>query len=201
MKIRIDAKTAFSSIIILGAILAVTFGVYSTGDLKVTDGKEIAVFETSKGNFEIELDRAKAPITVENFVAYVKAGHYDGTVFHRVISGFMIQGGGFTPDGNKKSTNAPIKLESNNGLSNKKGTVAMARTMVEDSATAQFFVNVVDNDFLDYTPTNAGYAVFGKVVSGMETIEAIRTVPTTTKFGMENWPTEDVVINKAYMKS
>lgn len=162
--------------------------------------KEIAVFETSKGNFEVQLNRMAAPITVENFVQYVNEGHYDGTVFHRVIGNFMVQGGGFTADGKQKSVREPIKLESNNGLKNKVGSVAMARTNVPDSATAQFFINVVDNDFLNYAPGNDGYAVFGKVTSGMEVVDSIRQVQTETKQGMADWPKEDVTINKAYMK-
>lgn len=161
---------------------------------------EIVIFETSTGNFEIELNREKAPISVENFLQYVNAGHYDGTIFHRVIPDFMVQGGGFTPDGTQKKVNAPIKLESKNGLRNDKGTVAMARTSVEDSATCQFFVNVKDNFFLNYKPGNPGYAVFGKVVSGMDVIDKIRQVKTTVKQGMKDWPATDVIINKAFVK-
>ena len=167
------------------------------GDVKMD---EIVVFETSMGNIEVELNREKAPITVENMVSYVKAGHYDGLVFHRVIPGFMVQGGGFTPDGTQKDTNAPIKLESDNGLKNDRGTIAMARTMVPDSASSQFFINVADNDFLNKAPGNDGYAVFGNVISGMDVADKIVAVSTTTKNGMQDWPVEDVVINKAYMK-
>lgn len=162
--------------------------------------KEIAVFETSKGTIEVELDRQNAPVTVENFVSYVKAKHFDGTVFHRVIPGFMIQGGGFTADGAQKETNAPIKLESGNGLKNLAGSIAMARTNVPDSATSQFFINTVDNAFLDYAPGNPGYAVFGKVVKGIEVVESIGASETETKQGMADWPVEDIVIVKAYMK-
>ncbi len=162
--------------------------------------KEIAVLETTKGNIEIELNRAKAPITVANFVTYVNEGFYNGTIFHRVISNFMIQGGGFTPDGTEKDTHAPIKLESNNGLHNGIGTVAMARTNAPNSATSQFFINVADNSFLDYAPGNDGYAVFGKVVSGMDTVNAIKSVETSTNGGSDDWPTEDVIITGAYMK-
>ena len=161
----------------------------------------IVVMETSKGNIEIELNPGKAPISVENFLNYVKKNHYDGTVFHRVISNFMIQGGGFTPDGEQKPVDSPIKLESNNDLKNDEGTIAMARTMVPDSATSQFFINVKDNDPLNYDlEGNDGYAVFGKVTSGMEVVNAIKTISTGTKFGMQDWPTEDVVITKIYMK-
>jgi len=165
-------------------------------DIKST----VVMLETSKGNIEIELDANAAPITVENFLQYVNDGHYDGTVFHRVIEGFMIQGGGFTTDGNEKSTRSPIKLESQNGLKNDKGTVAMARTSIPDSATSQFFVNVVDNGFLNAAPGNDGYAVFGKITSGMDIVEAIRVVETRSRSGMGDWPVEDVVITKAYVK-
>ncbi len=166
-----------------------------------TDMKEIVVLETSKGNIEIELDAGNAPITVENFLGYVNSGFYDGTVFHRVIPNFMVQGGGFTPDGTQKPTNPAIKLESDNGLKNNRGTVAMARTNQPDSATSQFFINVVDNAFLDYAPGNDGYAVFGKVVSGMDVVDEIKEVPTTVKFKFyADWPVEDVIIEKAYVK-
>jgi peptidyl-prolyl cis-trans isomerase A (cyclophilin A) len=132
-------------------------------------------------------------------VEYVKAGHYNGTIFHRVIDGFMIQGGGMTPDMKEKPTRAPIPLESRNGLSNTRGTVAMARTSVPDSATAQFFINVKDNAFLDAarSPDGNGYAVFGKVVEGMDVVDKIRKVPTTTKPPHGDVPVQAVVINKA----
>ncbi|MFN2423355.1 MAG: peptidylprolyl isomerase [Cryomorphaceae bacterium] len=150
--------------------------------------------ETSMGDFTLELDSGRAPITVNNFLTYVDSGHYDGTIFHRVISNFMVQGGGFTPDGQQKPTNDPIMLESKTGLKNDVGTVAMARTNAPNSATAQFFINVKDNDFLNYTPGNPGYAVFGKVASGMETVNAIRNVETGTFQQMGDWPLEPVVI-------
>jgi cyclophilin family peptidyl-prolyl cis-trans isomerase len=136
---------------------------------------------TSKGDIVIELDRAKAPVTVENFLKYVKKGQYDGTVFHRVIKDFMIQGGGFDKEMTEKPTDAPIKNEATNGLSNRRGTIAMARTNDPNSATAQFFINVVDNGMLDARPGSAGYAVFGKVIRGMEVCDAIRAVPTGRK--------------------
>ena len=158
------------------------------------------ILETNKGNIEIELYPNKSPLTVVNFINYVKKGHYDGTVFHRVINDFMIQGGGFTPDGNQKPVDLPIKLESNNGLTNDLGTIAMARTMIQDSATSQFFINVKDNDFLNYAPGNPGYAVFGKAVSGMEIVNQIKSVKTITKNGMGDWPVEDIIIEKAYIK-
>ena len=129
--------------------------------------------ETTKGAIEVELDYEKAPVTAANFVQYVVNGHFDSTVFHRVILGFMIQGGGFTPGGAQKPVRDPIELESRNGLKNLRGTIAMARTMVPDSATCQFFINLVDNDLLDHRPGNDGYAVFGKVTQGMEVVDAI----------------------------
>lgn len=158
------------------------------------------VFETNKGNIEIQLDYDNAPITVENFLKYVEEGHYDGLVFHRVIKGFMIQGGGFTPDGTQRKTNPPIKLESDNGLKNEIGTVSMARTSVPDSATSQFFINTKNNDFLNKGFRDDGYAVFGKVVSGMDVVRNIENVQTTYKNGMPDWPAQDIIITKAYVK-
>jgi peptidyl-prolyl cis-trans isomerase B (cyclophilin B) len=155
--------------------------------------------ETSKGIITLELDTEKAPESVENFVAYARSGHYDGTVFHRVIPGFMIQGGGFTPDMQQKPTNPPIKNEAANGLKNDKGTIAMARTSVPDSATAQFFINVKDNGFLNHTsptPQGWGYAVFGKVTDGMDVVESIENVTTANKGGHQDVPVTDVIIEK-----
>ncbi len=152
---------------------------------------------TSMGDIVIELDAQKAPKSVANFEQYVKEGHYDGTVFHRVIDGFMIQGGGMTPDLRETPTHKPIPLESHNGLKNTVGTVAMARTNERDSATAQFFINVKDNGFLD---SGDGYAVFGRVVSGMDVVDKIRTVPTATKGPYENVPVTPVVIKKATLE-
>jgi peptidyl-prolyl cis-trans isomerase A (cyclophilin A) len=159
-------------------------------------------FDTTAGVIVVELDPAKAPKTVANFVEYVKAGHYDGTVFHRVIPGFMIQGGGFTPDLQQKPTRPPIPLESRNGLNNLRGSVAMARTSVPDSATAQFFVSVKDNDFLDAAKAadGQGYAVFGRVVAGMDVVDAIAKVPTTTQGPYQNVPVTPVVIRKANLE-
>lgn len=158
--------------------------------------------ETSAGDIVLELDAERAPKTVANFVDYVKAGHYDGTVFHRVIPNFMIQGGGFTPDMAQKPTRPPIALESRNGLTNARGTVAMARTMVPDSASAQFFVNVVDNAFLDAANARDGhgYAVFGKVVQGMDVVDKIRAVPTANRGPHQNVPVEPVLIRKASLE-
>jgi peptidyl-prolyl cis-trans isomerase A (cyclophilin A) len=154
---------------------------------------------TSAGDIVVELDAAKAPKTVANFVEYVKAGHYDGTVFHRVIPNFMIQGGGMTADMKEKSTRAPIPLESGNGLDNVRGSIAMARTSDPNSATAQFFINLKDNGFLNKAQSQDGngYAVFGKVVSGMDVVDKIRAVPTGNKGPHQNVPLEPVTINKA----
>jgi cyclophilin family peptidyl-prolyl cis-trans isomerase len=149
--------------------------------------------ETNYGNIVIELYSKEAPITTSNFISYVEEGHYDETIFHRIIGGFMIQGGGMGYERNEKSTHEPIKLESDNGLKNDAGTVAMARTMVEDSATAQFFINVADNDALNYAPGNPGYAVFGKVVEGMDVVDKIAKVETNS----QDKPLEDVKIINA----
>jgi peptidyl-prolyl cis-trans isomerase A (cyclophilin A) len=155
---------------------------------------------TSAGDIVIELDAAKAPKTVDNFLQYVKAGQYNGTVFHRVIPNFMIQGGGFDAEMHQKPTRAPIPLEAKNGLANQRGTVAMARTMDPNSATAQFFINVKDNDFLNAGPASDGYAVFGKVVSGMDVVDKIRVVPTGRKQGHDDVPLEPVVIKQATLE-
>jgi peptidyl-prolyl cis-trans isomerase B (cyclophilin B) len=157
-------------------------------------------FETSHGSFTLELDAAKAPATVESFVAYVKQGHYNNTVFHRVIDGFMIQGGGFEPGMKQKATGAPVKNEATNGLKNDKYTVAMARTSDPHSASAQFFINVADNDFLNHTAPTAngwGYCVFGKVVEGQDVVDKIKGVKTGNRAGHQNVPTEDVLVTKA----
>ena len=161
------------------------------------------VIETSLGNIEVELNADKAPISVENFLKYVGKKHYDGTVFHRVIKVFMIQGGGMDEKLKEKKTDAPIKNEAANGLRNDRGTIAMARTSVVDSATSQFFINVVDNDFLNYrapTPQAFGYAVFGKVTSGMDVVDKIREVPTGNSGGMSDVPTTPVVIKSIHVK-
>lgn len=152
---------------------------------------------TSMGDIVLELDGEKAPISVENFMNYVAKGHYDGTIFHRVIDGFMIQGGGFTPDMEQKPVDKPIKNEWQNGLKNKAGTVAMARTNVVDSATSQFFINVNDNDFLDTPRDGAAYAVFGKVVGGMDVVNKIKGVQTGMKNRMGDVPVTPIVIQKA----
>jgi peptidyl-prolyl cis-trans isomerase B (cyclophilin B) len=155
---------------------------------------------TSMGPIVIELDEKKAPVSAANFLKYVDAGHYDGTIFHRVIDGFMVQGGGFTKDMGQKPVNAAIKNESSNGLKNDNYTLAMARTSVRDSATSQFFINVKQNDFLNYSgesPQGWGYAVFGKVVEGQDVVDRIKKVPTGTTGGHQNVPATPVMIEKA----
>ena len=157
----------------------------------------VVLMSTSMGEIKIELDAEKAPVTVKNFLDYVEAKHYDGSIFHRVIKGFMIQGGGFDQDMKQRPTKAPIKNEASNGLKNVTGTIAMERTNIVDSATAQFFINVVDNSNLDHkneTPSGFGYAVFGKVVEGMDVVRKIEQVPTTSRMGHQNVPTEPVII-------
>ena len=155
---------------------------------------------TSMGPIVIELDEAKAPISAKNFLSYVDSGHYNGTIFHRVINGFMIQGGGFTKDMQQKPVQPPIKNESTNGLKNDNYTVAMARTNVRDSATSQFFINVKDNEFLNYkgpSPQGWGYAVFGKVVAGKDVVDKIAKVPTGSTGFHQDVPKDDVVITRA----
>jgi cyclophilin family peptidyl-prolyl cis-trans isomerase len=152
------------------------------------------VLDTSAGKIVIELYADKAPVTVKNFLQYAEDKHYDGTIFHRVIADFMIQGGGFEPGMKPRKTREPIKNESTNGLSNERGTIAMARTGDPDSATCQFFINTVDNKRLDRSSASAGYAVFGKVVDGIEVVDAIRRVDTGVQGGFKDVPTQDVVI-------
>jgi peptidyl-prolyl cis-trans isomerase B (cyclophilin B) len=161
---------------------------------------QVELHVSGYGVITIELDADKAPKSTANFLEYVKKGHYDGTIFHRVISNFMIQGGGFVPGMTQKPTDAPIENEANNGLKNDKYTVAMARTQAPHSATAQFFINVVDNDFLNHTAPSLqgwGYAVFGKVVSGTEVVDRIKTVVTGRKGMHSDVPNDDVIITKA----
>lgn len=153
--------------------------------------------QTNKGTIVLELDAEKAPATVTNFLDYARAGFYDGTIFHRVIPGFMIQGGGFGPGMSEKPTNDPVKNEADNGLTNDLGTIAMARTPDPHSATAQFFINAKDNNFLNFTAANAqgwGYCVFGKVVDGLDVLQSIEKVATTNQGGHQDVPQEDVVI-------
>ena len=158
-----------------------------------------AIMERRMGTITLELNDEKSPETVKNFVDYATSGHYDGTIFHRVIDGFMIQGGGFTRNMDQKPTRAPIRNEAMNGLKNARGTIAMARTMVVDSATSQFFINLVDNDFLDFTsptPQGFGYAVFGVVTDGMDVVDAIAKVKTGFNGPHQNVPDEPIVIRK-----
>lgn len=164
---------------------------------------QTVILNTNYGPITLALDNEHAPVSVENFLTYARAGHYDNTIFHRVINGFMIQGGGFEPGMKQKPTRAPIKNEANNGLKNTTGTIAMARTNDPQSATAQFFINVADNDFLNFkseTPQGWGYAVFGKVTDGMDTVNKIKAVKTGVVFGMQDVPKEDVVIQSVTVK-
>jgi len=154
-------------------------------------------FETTLGDFTVELDEESAPVSVKNFLRYVDDGFFDGTVFHRVIPGFMIQGGGFTADMKQKPTHEPITNEADNGLRNRRGSIAMARTSDLHSATAQFFINLVDNGFLDHRPGNFGYAVFGRVAGGIDVIDKIAAVKTGRRGGHDDVPAEAVVIKLA----
>ena len=191
---------------LLGIFLIMTVGMLPAIAISQTDnsqhkgaGMVTVIIETTKGNITLELDSEKAPETVANFVSYAKSGHYDNTIFHRVIPGFMIQGGGFDTDMKQKSTNPPVKIEADNGLKNLNGTVAMARTNDPNSATSQFFINLKDNGFLDHTspsPQGWGYAVFGKVTDGMDAVSTIERVKTGSNHGHQDVPTEDVVITK-----
>jgi cyclophilin family peptidyl-prolyl cis-trans isomerase len=192
-------------------LLALTIAVASLGGVMPATAqgaaakgeKPVVTLTTSLGAIELELDAEKAPITVKNFLEYVDAGFFDGTVFHRVIPGFMIQGGGFGMNFVQKPTRAQIKNEASNGLVNARGTVAMARTNVVDSATAQFFINLKANDFLNHSapdPGGFGYAVFGRVISGMDVVDKIAAVPTTSKGGHQDVPKTNVVIESAKRK-
>ncbi len=158
---------------------------------------DMVIIKTTSGDIKVKLAADKAPLTVANFLAYADAGHYNGTIFHRVIDGFMIQGGGFDAKMSQKSTRAPIKNEAANGLQNKRGTIAMARTAVVDSATSQFFINVKDNGFLDFrapNPQGFGYCVFGEVVEGLDVVDKIKSVRTGVQAGMSDVPVETIEI-------
>ena len=162
------------------------------------------LMKTLLGDMTLELDADKASATVANFVEYAQSGYYDGTIFHRVINNFMVQGGGFDTDMRQKGTNAPIQNEANNGLKNDRGTIAMARTMDPHSATAQFFINVSDNDFLNFSGENMqgwGYAVFGRVVEGEDVLDKIRVVPTGTQAGHQDVPNDPIVIESVKVLS
>ena len=192
--------TLFALTLMLGALAApyTALAATSTGKKMTT-----VVITTSKGVIEVELDAAKAPKSVENFLKYVDKKHYDGTIFHRVISGFMIQGGGFKQDMTQKPTDAPIAIESMNGLKNKRGTIAMARTGDPNSATSQFFINHADNVFLDYRDMSMqgiGYAVFGTVTKGLDVVDAIASVATGNKGPFQNVPNNPVIIESIRRK-
>lgn len=158
----------------------------------------MVVFETSQGTIKIEVNAEKAPISAENFLKYVEDGFYSGTIFHRVIPGFMIQGGGFDPQMAEKATNPAIKNEADNGLKNLRGTLSMARTQVKDSATSQFFIDLQDNDFLDHGARDFGYAVFAEVVEGMDVVDKIASVKTGSQGHHDDVPVEPVVLESAY---
>lgn len=180
-----------------GLLLGFGFAAGAAGDASDTPKVQL---QTTKGNITVELFHDDAPETVDNFLQYVREGHYDGTLFHRVISNFMIQGGGFDRDFQQKPTREPIRNEADNGLENERGTLAMARTQDPHSATAQFFINVTDNDFLNHTaktPQGWGYTVFGRVVEGMDVVDAIREVDTGRRGPHQDVPVEDVVIETA----
>jgi peptidyl-prolyl cis-trans isomerase A (cyclophilin A) len=164
---------------------------------KEKETSPVVILNTSLGEIKIELDAEKAPVSVENFLGYVDDGFYDGTVFHRVIPGFMIQGGGMNADMGPKQTKASIKNEADNGLENARGTLAMARTAAKDSATAQFFINLKDNDFLNHGTRDFGYAVFARVIEGMDVVDKIAAVPTSNKGMHQNVPVEPVLIVSA----
>jgi peptidyl-prolyl cis-trans isomerase A (cyclophilin A) len=191
---RFNRKNAITLVLIVILLGSTIISVSSFFLGKETPSKVAVIMETSMGTIELELDPEKAPVTVANFVEYALDGHYMGTVFHRVMPGFMIQGGGMTSTGTEKTTRGPIVLESNNGLRNVRGAIAMARTIVPDSATCQFYINLVDNPSLDYRTGSDGYAVFGRVVKGMDVVDAIAGVETSSRGPYEDWPVQDVVI-------
>ena len=183
-------KKLFSSAVLATTLILAASGAWAQDKVK---------FVTSMGDIVVELDAAKAPKTVANFEQYVKDKHYNGTIFHRVIDGFMIQGGGMNAQMQEKSVRAPIELEANNGLKNVRGSIAMARTNVPNSATSQFFINLKDNDFLNAAPGNDGYAVFGKVVQGMDVVDKIKTVATGNSGMHQNVPNQAIVIKEAVL--
>ena len=178
-------------------LLTAACSVLFAAQVLASDAQPHVLLDTSFGQIEVELDATKAPISTKNFLAYVDKGFYNNTIFHRTIPGFMAQGGGFTRDMVEKPAGAPIKNEADNGLHNVRGTLAMARTQVKDSATSQFFINVKDNDFLDHGGRDFGYAVFGKVTKGMDVVDQIVNTPTTTSRGMQNVPSDPIMIKSA----
>lgn len=185
---KINSKFLYG-IIILFLLIFISIFIFS-----LKDKSNLAIIKTSYGDITIELYEKVSPITVKNFKKYIKEDFYDGTIFHRVMKDFMIQGGGFNTEGIQKQTNPPIILESNNGLSNDKYTIAMARTLKPNSATSQFFINTNDNTFLNYGVRDEGYAVFGKVIDGFEVVDKINAVQTTSKNRMTDWPVKDIII-------
>ncbi len=210
---KLERKKILSIFILFlfsGSIITMAASIFMKPKTEETEGT-IVVLETSLGDIEVELNAEKAPVTVENFLTYVNAGWYDGLCFHRVMLGFVVQGGGFEPDGTFKNTMEPIKIESNNGLSNLNGTIAMARSTEPDSATSQFYINIADNTALDYVDEeNPGYTVFGEVISGMDVVMDIARAETGLHEvyyedfdytgTVEDWPVEDILIIRAYVK-
>jgi peptidyl-prolyl cis-trans isomerase A (cyclophilin A) len=186
-------QSIYTCLISIAVLVCTTGPVCAQGTPKAA-ANPIFIISTNKGAITIELDQARSPVSVQNFIDYAEAGFYTGTIFHRVIPNFMIQGGGFTPDMKQKPTRPAIKNEARNGLSNKRGTVAMARTSAVDSATAQFFINLSDNTFLDHGVRDFGYAVFGRVVDGMNTVDAIARVKAAGAGGHQNVPVEPIII-------
>jgi peptidyl-prolyl cis-trans isomerase A (cyclophilin A) len=189
-------KRIFSAALL---IFLVCGGIALASGADKTAKQPVVLMETSMGNVKIQLDPQKAPVSVKNFLGYVKSGFYNGTIFHRVIPGFMIQGGGFTKSLREKPTGSPIRNEAGNRLKNERGTIAMARTMIVDSATSQFFINVVNNGFLDHrddSPQGYGYAVFGRVIDGMDVVDKIARVKTGVQMGMADVPEKPVVIKE-----
>jgi peptidyl-prolyl cis-trans isomerase A (cyclophilin A) len=197
-----QGQTMFYTFVALGALLGLCILPMAHGFAAAPEDHPVVVFDTTLGPITLELDRSKAPITVDNFLKYVDSGFYDNLIFHRVIPDFMIQGGGFTADMRQKKTNPPIKNESGNGLSNKRGTIAMGLLPNQpNSADSQFYINLVDNAHLDArSGPGSGYAVFGKVTEGMDTIDKIAKVRTGTKGGHQDVPTEPVIIKSAKRK-
>lgn len=196
-------------ILCLFAMLPINSALFAADSESASEGGQssqknpVVIIKTNKGEIDLELDAEKAPVTVKNFLSYATNGFYNGTIFHRVIDGFMIQGGGFTPAMEQKITEAPIRNEADNKLLNNRGTIAMARTGVVDSATSQFFINLKDNHFLDYrgpSREDYGYAVFGKVIKGMDVVDAIAKESTTSKSGHQNVPTANIVIESVTIK-
>jgi len=210
---KLERKKIISIFILFlfsGSIISMAASIFMKPKTEETEGT-IVVLETSLGDIEVELNAEKAPVTVENFLTYVNAGWYDGLCFHRVMFGFVVQGGGFEPDGTFKNTMEPIEIESDNGLSNLNGTIAMARSTEPDSATSQFYFNINDNTALDYVDEeNPGYTVFGQVVSGMDVVMDIARAETGLHEvyyadydytgTVEDWPVEDILIISAYVK-